>query len=171
MCQLIILTGASGAGKTTLANAIAAKCGAAVKVLFFDSIGIPPVEEMIASFGSGEAWQRARTIDWMQKIASSTDCGCPVVFEGQMRISFIEEAIASSRLASTQIILVDCDDDTRRRRLSNERAQNRLVDPTMMTWAHYLRTEAESGGYEILDTSQLDVDACVKRVCRHIKVD
>jgi len=168
MPKLIVLTGASGSGKTTLANALASQYGSQLDVLSFDSIEIPPVEEMISEFGSGEAWQRAKTMEWMKRIARIKG-GSSVLFEGQMRIGFIHEALAFASIPSAHIILVDCDDETRRGRLATERAQDELANPTMMKWASFLRSEAMQHGHEILDTSRLNVDACVERISRHIQ--
>jgi dephospho-CoA kinase len=167
MPKLIVLTGASGSGKTTLANAVASKHGARIEVLFFDSIGVPPAEETISKFGSGEAWQRAKTLEWMKRI-SAIKSESSVLFEGQMRISFIHEALASASIHSAHIILVDCDDKTRMHRLVMDRTQDELASSRMMNWARFLRNEALRRGHEILDTTRLDVDACVERICRHI---
>ena len=46
--RLVILIGASGSGKTTIARAIEHRYPDEVEVLYFDRIGVPPVEEMIA---------------------------------------------------------------------------------------------------------------------------
>jgi dephospho-CoA kinase len=167
MSKLVVLTGASGSGKTTLAKAVAELCPG-VAVFFFDSIGVPSFDEMTSQFGSGEAWQRAKTIEWMKKIAPLHERGSSVVFEGQMRISFIEEALGAAHIRSARIILVDCDDTTRTHRLNAERAQPDLANLTMKNWARFLRDEAIRGSHERLDTSNLDIATCVNRVCRHI---
>jgi adenylate kinase family enzyme len=49
---LVILIGASGAGKTTIAEAIAQRHGDEVAVFHFDQIGVPSVERMVAECGS-----------------------------------------------------------------------------------------------------------------------
>jgi hypothetical protein len=49
---IIILTGASGSGKTTIAEKIAEQCPEAC-VFRFDSIGVPSPEKRIAGWGSG----------------------------------------------------------------------------------------------------------------------
>lgn len=49
----VVLIGASGSGKTTIARAVAARHGAEAKVFYFDSIIIPSVDEMIRECGSG----------------------------------------------------------------------------------------------------------------------
>ena len=44
--RLVALTGASGSGKTTIAESIWASHSATVDVLCFDSIGVPSLEAM-----------------------------------------------------------------------------------------------------------------------------
>src|SRR5947209_19032421 len=112
MPKLIVLTGASGSGKTTLANALASQYGSQLDALSFDSIGIPPVEEMIPEFGSGEAWQRAKTMEWMKRIAGIKG-GSSVLFEGQMRLGFIHEALTFANSPSSRIVLFDLGDEPR----------------------------------------------------------
>jgi uridine kinase len=55
---LVILIGASGSGKTTIARRIEDRFAEDVEVFYFDRIGLPSPEKMIAEYGSGEAWQR-----------------------------------------------------------------------------------------------------------------
>ena len=123
---------------------------------------------MISEFGSGEAWQRAKTTEWMKRIARITRNEARVVLEGQMRISFIEEAVVSAGIRDARIILVDCSDEARNHRLRADRAQPELANATMTSWARFLRDEARRSGYEIIDTSELAPDACVERIRRYM---
>jgi uridine kinase len=66
--KLVILTGASASGKTTISKKIAAQAAPIIDCLYFDSIGVPSPEQMIAEFGSGENWQRAKTFEWIKRI-------------------------------------------------------------------------------------------------------
>jgi adenylate kinase family enzyme len=84
--KLIILTGASGAGKTTIAKALA-KANSQIGSFSFDSIGVQSTEKMIADYRSGEEWQRQKTIEWLARLGQELKSG-PVLFEGQARISF-----------------------------------------------------------------------------------
>ena len=159
---LVILTGASGSGKTTIARAIAERFD--VDVFFFDQIGVPPAEQMITEYGSGENWQRAKTLEWMARLAQITKTGRKVVFEGQTRVSFLAEGAAASGAIPYLPILVDCDDATRSHRLRVDRGQPELANEAMMNWAGYLRGEAQEYGCEVLDTSLLSLDESVSYV-------
>ncbi|HZD77422.1 MAG TPA: AAA family ATPase [Acidobacteriaceae bacterium] len=136
--SLVILTGASGSGKTTLARAIQQACPPRCEVLFFDSVGVPSAEAM-RSFGDGNqpggAWQRATILQWMEHIAIKLRAGISILFEGQMRIAFIHEALAVSGIEGAHIILVDCNDATRRARLHTDRNQPELANADMMAWS------------------------------------
>jgi AAA domain-containing protein len=164
---LVVLIGASGSGKTTIADAIAAQHRQDLDVLYFDRIGVPAVEQMIADYGSPAAWQRAKTFDWMFRLAGTSRPGGDILFEGQMRLAFLSAAIEAAGLPDCIPILVDCDDETRRRRLSLDRMQPELADQSMMDWARFLRDEAKNGSCEILDTSTLSLAASVAAVSRH----
>ena len=54
--RLLVLVGASGAGKTTIAKAVESQRPKLADVFFFDRVGVPTPEAMIAGWGSGEAW-------------------------------------------------------------------------------------------------------------------
>jgi adenylate kinase family enzyme len=160
----VILTGASGSGKTTISKAIASRYADSVDVYHFDQVGVPSTEEMRATCGSVEAWQLAKTHEWMAKIAANRRTQRHVLFEGQMRCSFALEAAAAAEITEFILILVDCDDDTRIRRLISRRRQPDLATPTMMSWARYLRNEAQQLRCTILDTTLLSLEECVTQI-------
>jgi RNase adaptor protein for sRNA GlmZ degradation len=162
---LVILTGASGSGKTAIAEAIEGARPGFADVFRFDQIPVPSLEAMAAGWGSGEAWQRAMTIDWLARIATLRTKSRPALFEGQMRLAFVREGLASAGVSDARVVLVDCDDETRTHRLLTHRNQPELATPTMMNWAAFLRREARDGGYEALDTSHISLEAGVERVC------
>jgi hypothetical protein len=163
--RLVILTGASGSGKTAIAEAIRVERPELAEVIHFDSIGVPSPDAMVAGWGSGEAWQRAMTLKWMARIAGrSSECRA-VLFEGQMRLAFVRQGLLAAGIADFHPMLVDCDDETRARRLIANRNQPELANPTMMNWAAHLRGEAREAGYEILDTSRMSFEASVALVC------
>lgn len=166
--RLVVLTGASGSGKTAIADAIKIGLPGLAEVLHFDRIGVPSSEAMVAGWGSGEAWQRAMTLEWMAQIADLPRSGRPVLFEGQMRPAFLREGLLAAGIAGARVILVDCDDATRTSRLVAGRGQPELANPTMMNWARVLRREAWEAGHEVLDTSRLTLEAVVELVRAHL---
>jgi 2-phosphoglycerate kinase len=165
MGSFVLLTGASGAGKTTVAHSVEKLALPNCEVHFFDSIGVPSVEQMRGEYGSGHepggAWQRAMTLHWVGRIRAILRRGTSVLLEGQMRIAFIQEALAENRLSDAYIALLDCDDTTRAERLHVHRAQPELAHPDMMNWARYLREEARAADVRVLDTGRLSVAECV----------
>ncbi|MBX5157637.1 AAA family ATPase [Rhizobium sp. NZLR8] len=159
-----ILIGASGSGKTTIARAIAEQSLDNVEVVFFDAIGVPSAEEMMREYGSGEGWQLAKTVEWMQRIAEIAKTGRRVVFEGQTRLAFLAEGAAAAAWHDYIPVLVDCDDATRTARLTVDRQQPELASQEMMNWANYLRLEARARGCEIVDTSVMSVEQAASYV-------
>lgn len=166
---LVILTGASGAGKTTIAEAIERRFDQQFDVFYMDRIGVPPVRDMVDKFGSIEAWQRAATFEWMARLSLLLAQGRSVLFEGQSRFSFLAEAAEYAGIVSYTSILVDCDDETRARRLSIDRGQPDLANTDMMNWANFLRNEASAYGCEILDTSALTLEQGIECVVCHLR--
>lgn len=166
MGSLVLLTGASGAGKTTIARSVENLGLPNCEVHFFDSIGVPSVEQMRREFGPGHepggAWQRAMTLQWMRRIRTILDRGASVLLEGQMRTAFIREALTENQISSAHVILLDCDDATRAKRLRVHRSQADLANRDMMNWAHYLREEAYAADVRILDTARLPIAECVR---------
>ena len=162
---MLILTGASGTGKTIVAQALAT-ARSDVKMIFFDSIGVPDAGEM-AAFGP-EQWQRATTIEWTKRLAPLVTSHQSVLFEGQMRLAFIHEALAAAGIANARILLFDCDDAVRVDRLTHERRQPELANEQMLRWASYLREEATRAGSQIVDTGRLSIGENVARVSRYL---
>jgi len=156
--SLLILTGASGAGKTTLVDALARRHRPGLHTYHFDSIGVPSAEAMIAQFGSGEGWQAAMTGQWIERLASNPDGAAAMVLEGQMRPHVIRGSWPAASAVLCRIILVDCAPEIRRARLAGPRAQPELANSQMDAWAAYLRGQADALGLPIVDTSAQSIE-------------
>jgi hypothetical protein len=87
--HILVVTGASGAGKTTTVNALDARGVPGVRCFFFDSIGVPSVEVMERDFGSGEQWQAFATGEWIARLGALPDDVRVAVLDGQTRPSFV----------------------------------------------------------------------------------
>jgi adenylate kinase family enzyme len=167
--HFVVLTGASGSCKTTIARCIQQHHLPTLEVVFFDSAGVPPADQMVSEYGSVEAWQRATTA-WMVKIRELLAAGRAVLFEGQMRIAFILDALAEAGIARAQVILADCSDNVRNARLRTDRNQAELANPIMMSWATCLREEAWNAGFETLDTERFPLAECVDYICQRLGI-
>ena len=59
--HILVVTGASGAGKTAAVRALEACAIERLRCFYFDSIGVPSAEVMDRDFGGGEQWQALAT--------------------------------------------------------------------------------------------------------------
>ena len=155
MGRLIILIGASGSGKTAVAELLEQRPPWIGHTHYFDSIGIPSAEEM-ESCGGGEAWQLWATEEWVRRIGRLKS---PLeLLEGQTRPSFLQPELANHPDLDSTIILLDCRPAVRTHRLAELREQAELANPTMENWAAYLRGQADALGLPVIDTSDLNLD-------------
>lgn len=58
---IIVVTGASGVGKTTLVRALEAQHVPGLHCFYYDTVGVPSPAQMVAEYGSAEAWQQTTT--------------------------------------------------------------------------------------------------------------
>jgi len=166
---ILVLTGASGVGKTTLLRALAARELPDVACYHFDSIGVPSTEEMTATFGSPEAWQVKMTNAWIARLAGNTTDSRIAVLEGQIRPSVVRDAFLRAGVRSGQIVLLDCEPVVREKRLRGSRQQPDLASADMAAWAAYLRGQADAMDLPILDTTSATPDVLVDRLLRHVR--
>jgi dephospho-CoA kinase len=165
----VVVTGASGAGKTTLVRAVEARNLHNVACYYFDSVGVPPVEAMTAEFGSPEEWQAATTNRWIADLAVDNDPNRIAVLDGQVRPSVVVAAFKEHGVSRGNILLIDCSQEIREARVRSERGQPELASPAMTTWAAYLRGQADALGLSILDTTQLTVEQALEELIHLIK--
>jgi len=169
--SLVVLTGASGTGKTAIALEVE-RAHPEYDVFHFDTIGVPSAEVM-ATFGAGYqpggAWQRAMTLQWFERIRAVVRNGRSVLFEGQMRIAFIQEALSLHPVPNLHVILVECDDSTRDLRLIHDRGQSELANESTRGWSRYLHSEAIEAGTEVLDTGKSTLAESVEHIVRYLQ--
>lgn len=155
MNKLFFIIGASGSGKTTALKNIENTISNNFQCLYFDSIGVPSEEKMIKDFSSVENWQKIYIRKWIKTIKEEYLSKKSVILDGQMRPSFIEESCFENNIVDYKVVLFDCSDIERKKRLT-ERGQAELGNEQMMSWAKYLREESESMGYKIIDNTNLN---------------
>lgn len=168
MNNIFFIIGASGSGKTTTLNAIERMKLPGLTTLYFDSIGVPSLQEMTEYYGGPEEWQKSKTTEWITRIRDQFLFSTNILFDGQTRPKFIEETCVSENITSYKVILLDCSDEERRRRLFI-RGQKELADENMMNWAKYLRKECEQRRYRIIDNTKLNEKETVSQLLEEIK--
>ena len=78
--RIVVVTGASGAGKTTTVRALEARSLPGVACFYFDSIGVPSAPEMERTFGGGERWQAHATAEWLARLDADPGDNSVAVF-------------------------------------------------------------------------------------------
>lgn len=156
---ILVLTGASGAGKTTLVHALADLRLPGVGCYYFDEIGVPSPEEMTRRFGGGEQWQSAMTEEWIARLLRNDDGVRVAVLDGQVRASMARGHLERLGARHWQVALADCGHAERNARLHGPRAQPELATGDMDCWAAYLRGQADALGLPVIDTSRPIADA------------
>src|SRR5215510_6203090 len=141
---ILVLTGASGAGKTTLA-------------LKLNELGIPGVEGINCDRVKVESDSTDRQADvlryWISHL-SQPETGIELaVLDTQIRPHRAMEVLSEAAVDYAQIVLVDCDPVKRNERLHMDRSQPELANPQMDCWAAYLRGQADALKLPIIDTS------------------
>ena len=151
---ILVLTGASGAGKTTLVAALSSLGMPGVGCYFFDSVGVPSPEEMTRLFGGGEQWQSATTEQWIARLMRNDDGVRVAVLDGQVRPSVTRDHLERLGARCWRIVLADCGHAERNERLHGPRGQPELATRDMDCWAAYLRGQADALGLHVLDTGR-----------------
>jgi dephospho-CoA kinase len=155
MHTMYFVIGASGSGKTSAVRALESASQLRLKTFFFDSIGVPSEQERIEGWGSGNGWQRAMTIEWVNRMRREL-AHSNVMLDGQARPAFIAEACEMNDVEFYKLILIHCSEDVRRARLS-QRGQPELANDQMMEWARYLVRETTKSGGEIINNDDLSI--------------
>lgn len=165
--KVIFITGSSGAGKTTLLKAVESDTHALqMACYYFDSIGVPTVEEMNKVYGSGSEWQKAMTYHWVRRIQQHDADKEMVILEGQINLDFIVAACRGWGIHNYHIVLVHCDEAIRHQRLAQFRQQPELIHQEMDHWAQYLRQQALAHQALILDSGKLSVQEMATKIKR-----
>lgn len=159
--KIFFVIGASGSGKTTVLSRLGKEILLQCSLKHFDSIGIPSFIQMKKTHGSLEEWQRVKTCDWVEKLTKEDLLKSHVIFDAQIRPSFISEACEKYG-AKYEVVLFDCSDNERKTRLK-QRGHPELADTNMMNWAEFLRNECINRHYKIIDSTHMSVDQTLKQ--------
>ena len=157
LARILVVTGASGAGKTATVRSLDARAVPGVQCFYFDSIGVPTAEVMERDYGGGEQWQASATAEWLARLGCLPEKVRVAVLDGQTRPSFVLGAAARAAPRTVHVVLLDCSSDVRAARLRGPRQQPALANVRMDNWAAYLRGQADALDLTVIDTSLLTI--------------
>jgi hypothetical protein len=167
---VLVVTGASGSGKTAAVRGLNARALPGVRCYYFDSVGVPTREEMDRDFGGGESWQALTTQRWLTRFASDPDIADVYVLDGQTRPSFVRRAAEQACIGVARVVLLDCAPPVRHTRLVELRGQPELSNSRMDSWAAYLRGQADAFDLPVVDTTRLGIDAVVDALVVYVEM-
>ena len=149
---LLAITGASGAGKTTMLQALREHIDARLLPLIgFDQLGVPTDDEMTRCWDAPRGWQKMMTYHWVYTARQIYRMRPLVILEGQFDPQYVIAACAAHRVKNS-VVLLEIDDATRAARLA-KRGQPELATKDMSTWAAYLAENTRSLGGVVVDAS------------------
>jgi hypothetical protein len=116
---ILVVTGASGSGKTATMRALEARALSGVRCYYFDAVGVPSAEDR----GSGpDGWQAVTTREWISRLSADPDGAEVYVLE-------------RTPAAPVRMVLLDCAPAVRHARLVGPRGQPELSNSMMDSWA------------------------------------
>ena len=166
---IIVVTGASGSGKTATVRALSARDLTGVRCHYFDEVGVPSVEDMYRDFGSPELWQAVTTHRWLDRLTANRGDADIHILDGQTRPSFVRDAAERTGIALVRVILLDCAAPVRHARLVQLRGQPEFSNPQMDCWAAYLRGQADALKLSVIDTTSLDINAAADALASQVQ--
>ncbi len=161
---LVLLIGTSGSGKTTILKAIAKELSTdAVSINYFDDIGVPSFEEMVANYGSPEKWQEVTTHLWIEKLANIADKKL-IFLEGSFNPEFAVSHLQKLGMHKYLIICVHAERAVREKRLSQQRNQPELITQDMENFAQVLKAETLVLGGIVLESTDNNLSNVVQEI-------
>jgi len=167
MKKIIFVLGASGSGKTTTVEYIESENPDKYFFAYFDQPKVPSEEEIEKQYGNWENWGIQRTNEWLDKIKNKNKDRV-TIFDIQTKPENIENACKKFEITDYAIIILDCSNEERKKRLI-ERGQPNLINDSLFDWAQFLRDEACKNDYIIIDNTELIKKKGFKKVKEVLK--
>ncbi len=162
--MLILITGASGSGKTTFLQALAQQIPAQDVAMFhFDDAGVPSTQEMIKQYGSPESWQKATTESWLKKISKIADKKT-VILEDSFNPNFAVNYAKQVGLTNYKLICLYTDRSVRDKRLIELRKQPELATDDMENFAQFLKIQTLALGGTVINSDATYSPALISKI-------
>ncbi|MCQ0968842.1 AAA family ATPase (plasmid) [Paracoccus sp. TK19116] len=158
--QIVILTGASGAGKTTIAR-LCGEMAEGPTVFHFDNHRIPDGGVPHTDYTDKVAWQHHMVTIWLRWLKDHD--AALILLEGQMLLPRLIEVLREEDLRNVTVILVECADAERAKRLSG-RGHAHLIGAGLDNRVLQFRADAEALGIPVFLTDDLQGDALAQLV-------
>jgi uridine kinase len=160
---IVVITGASGSGKTTVAKLLEQKFSKETTSLYyFDDIGIPSTTKMIEDHGSGEKWQQWATESWIERIHNINK---EVIFlEGSFYPEFAVNKIKDLLITKYLLICLYVERNVREKRLIEERKQLELVTQDMENYAQDLNLRTINIGGIVINSTDKSLSEIVQEI-------
>lgn len=156
--SILVLTGASGSGKTSLVSALADTGISNITCINCDRYVLPN--------GSPEG---AQLDHWISQIRLKPEIELAVL-DTQIRPHLALKILNRLGIVFFSVVLVDCNYDQRNARLRDLRGQPELANAQMDCWAAYLRGQADALNLPIINTTTSPVDRSVTELVCMVKV-
>jgi dephospho-CoA kinase len=150
---ILVLTGASGAGKTTLIEELIERAIPRIKGINCDRVKIDLPETAEPRDAQAEVLRY-----WISKLGEENDSVELAVLDTQIRPHAAQAVLYGAGVKHWQVVLVNCDHPRRNERLIKNRKQPDLANPQMDCWAAYLRGQADALGLAIIHTDDAPPD-------------
>ena len=147
---ILVLTGASGAGKTTLIEKLNERAIPGVTGINCDRVQL--------DLPDGTSDRQAEVLRyWITTLAGDPNVELAVL-DTQIRLHTAQRVLEETGVKHSQVVLVNCDHPVRNERLLNQRKQPELANPRMDCWAAYLRGQADALGLAMIHTDEATSD-------------
>lgn len=151
--HFVLIVGASGSGKTTITKALERLFPLETASFhYFDKIGIPSRDEMIANHGSTENWQVWATRKWLDCITKIKGKKL-IVLEGSFypkpALSYLQEL----GIKNYSLFCIHANRKAREERLRIYRKQPELITQGMENYAQVLKQHTLELRYTVIDSS------------------
>jgi energy-coupling factor transporter ATP-binding protein EcfA2 len=164
---ILVLTGASGAGKTTLTLRLGE-----LSIPGVESINCDRVTVEIPETADPSDMQAAILRHWISELSRADRGGRKTelaVLDTQIRPHRAREVLSQAGICHREIVLVDCDPVKRNGRLRGARMQPELANAQMDCWAAYLRGQADALNLPIIDTSEDSIEKSLETLIECVR--